>query len=441
MASTSLRGGLGLLSAAALILCNPAAAAEPAEAEPAAENKPLGGDLGGLRPALGAAGIELGISYIGETFGTLTGGVKRGVVYEGQFGMSLDVDLDKLAGWPAAKAHVNAIDIHGRGPSANLLGGNLMTVSNIEALPTVRLYTLWLEQGLFDDRVSLRVGQIAGDNEFIISNTAGALINGTFGWPLLTAADTTGGGPAYPLPQPGVRLQVKPAPDLTVRGAVFSGNPRGQGCVDNPQICNPHGTTFSLSGGTLWLGELEFAANADKAAAGLPGTYKLGAWRETGAFPDQFNGALTHPGDWGIYGIADQMVWRRPGTEDQGLSVFMRMGGAPSDRNLVSWYADGGFGFKGVLADRPDDVLTLGIAFGQISGDASAADRLADPLTPVRDHEAVVELNYSARIAGGWTLQPDLQYVIHPGGNVASPTGSGSVGNALVLGLRTTFAF
>jgi porin len=38
-------------------------------------------------------------------------------------------------------------------------------------------------------------------------------------------------------------------------------------------------------------------------------------------------------------------------------------------------------------------------------------------------------------------LQPDLQYVIHPGGNVASPTGSGSVGNALVLGLRTTFAF
>jgi len=54
---------------------------------------------------------------------------------------------------------------------------------------------------------------------------------------------------------------------------------------------------------------------------------------------------------------------------------FVRMGGAPSNRNLVSWYADGGIGIKAPFSDRPDDVLTLGIAYRRISGEAALADR------------------------------------------------------------------
>jgi porin len=434
------RWGLSALPVAAALMCcgTAALAAEPVEL---AESKLLGGDLGGLRTALAAKGIELGISYIGEMLGVVSGGVKRGFVYEGQAGVSLDADLDKLAGWPGAKAHVRAIEIHGRGPSADLLGGNLMTASNIEALRTVRLYTLWLDQSLFDNRLAIRVGQLASDDEFAISDTAGALTNGTFGWPLLASGNMTSGGPAYPLPTPGVRVQVKPAAEVTLRAAAFSGDPAGQGCVTDPQICDRHGTAFSFSGGTLWLGELEYAANGDKSATGLPGAYKLGGWRETGTFADQFTGALDRSSNWGVYAIADQVVWHRPGGEDQSLNVFVRGGAVPSDRNLVSWYVDGGLGLKAPLAARPDDVLTLGVAYGRISDAAARADRAAGPPTPVRDHEAVIELNYTASIAPGWTLQPDLQYVIHPGGNMTNPAGTGTIGDALVLGLRTTMAF
>lgn len=418
-----------------------ALAAEAGDAQPeTAQPKLLLGDLGGIRPRLAASGVELGITYIGEAFGNPTGGVRLGAVYEGQLGLSLDVDLDKLAGWSGGKAHVNALEIHGRGASADLLG-NLMTISSIEARPTLRLYQLWLEQSFAEDRLALRIGQLAADAEFITSGTAGGLINGTFGWPLLAAADTRGGGAAYPLPQPGIRLQGKPAEDVTVRAAVFSGQPGGPGCVGNPQMCDPHGVAFSFGGGTLWLAEIEYAANAGKNAAGLPGTYKLGGWRETGAFTDQLTGALDRRGDWGIYGIVDQMVWHRPGSDDQGISVFMRMGGAPSDRNLVSWYADGGVGFKAPFVERPDDVATLGIAYGRIGDEAALADRLAGPPTPVRDHEAVIELSYTASVVPGWSLQPDLQYVIHPGGNAANPNGRGVIGDALVLGVRTSLAF
>ena len=432
--------GLACIALAPVIASAAAHAADPAATEPA-QPQFLAGDLGGLRPKLAASGIELGVTYIGEAFGNLSGGVRRGAVYEGQLAVSIDADLAKLAGWPGGKAHVSAMDIHGRGPSADLLGGNLMTVSNIEARPTVRLYEFWLEQNLLHDRLSLRVGQLAADAEFITSDTAGGLINGTFGWPELAAFDMRGGGPAYPLPQPGIRLQAKPLSDLTVRAAVFTDNPGGPGCTGDSQVCDAHGVTFNFSGGTLWLAELAYAANSGANAAGLPGTYKLGAWRETGAFPDQLTGKPDRRGNWGIYGIIDQTLWRPAGSDKRNLSAFMRVGGAPSDRNLISWYAGGGLGLKAPFRERPDDVLTLGVAYAHISGQAALSDRLAGPATPVRDHEAVVELSYAASIRPGWTVQPDLQYVLHPGGNVADPIRGGVIGDALVLGLRTTLSF
>ncbi|HEX2152289.1 MAG TPA: carbohydrate porin [Stellaceae bacterium] len=459
----SRKTGFGLLVALALTLGTPAAFAaepgqadpgtadtadapetpiEPVQAEPVEAEPTLLGDLGGLRPALAKHGIELDLSYIGEAFGVVHGSVKRGAIYEGQAGIGLGIDLEKMVGWPGAKAYANALQIHGRGASDRLLGDNLMTVSNIEARPTTRLYQLWFEQGLFEDRASLRLGQLAGDEEFIVSETASGLINGTFGWPLLTAANVRGGGPAYPLPQPGIRLQVKPAADVTLRAAAFSGNPGGRNCPSgDPQECDPHGVKFPLSGGTFWIAEGEYAVNSGKGAAGLPGTYKLGAWHETGNFPNQFSGALDRRGNWGIYAIADQAVWRRPGSDEQGLNLFARIGGAPSDRNVISFYADAGIGFRAPFASRPDDVVTLGAAFGKISSDAARADRLAGPPAPVRDYEAVIELSYKAAVLPGWSVQPDLQYIIHPGGNVAHPNRPEPIPNALVLGLRTTLAF
>ena len=403
------------------------------------ESETLGGDLGGIRTAFAAAGLELGINYVGETLGVVSGGVKRKFIYEGELELSLDADLEKMLGWHGAAAHVSGIAVHGRGPSADLLGGNLMDVSNIEARQVARLYTLWLEQSLLDDRLAIQVGQLAADDEFMVSDTAGNLINGTFGWAVIASANMTQGGPTYPLPTPGVRLRVNPTEDVTILAGVFAGNPGGDGCAGDAQVCNPHGTTFSLSGGALWMAELQYAAKLG--ASSLPGSYKIGGWHETGAFPNQLTGANDKHNDYGVYGIADQMVWRAPGEGDRGLSLFLRMGFAPEDRNFVSWYVDGGFGFKGPIASRPDDVVTLGVGYGEISGDAADAARLAGPPTPAPDHEAVIELSYVAAITPWWTLQPDLQYVIHPGGKALNPAGTAVIEDALVIGLRTYLAF
>ncbi len=42
---------------------------------------------------------------------------------------------------------------------------------------------------------------------------------------------------------------------------------------------------------------------------------------------------LNHSGNWGIYGVADQMIWRGG---DRSVNLFVRAGYSPADRNLVS---------------------------------------------------------------------------------------------------------
>jgi len=80
--------------------------------------------------------------------------------HNGLANRQLALDLKRLAGWSGARVFANGFWVHGRGPSANLVG-NLQLVSNIEATRSVQAYDLWLEQRLFDERLSIRIGQRA----------------------------------------------------------------------------------------------------------------------------------------------------------------------------------------------------------------------------------------------------------------------------------------
>jgi porin len=184
----------------------------------------------------------------------------------------------------------------------------------------------------------------------------------------------------------------------------------------------------------------------------LPGMVKIGAWYNAGSFPlqdfTQSNAvALKRPGDAAVYGVFDQTLWRVPSNPNRALGFFARGVASPSDRNEVDLYADGGFTFRGLLAWRPEDMIGLAIAYGRISPDAAAFDSAqaasGQPVR-IRDYEAAIELTYRWKLAERWFIQPDLQYIFHPGGNIANPANpaSGSaIPNALVLGLRTALRF
>ncbi len=434
-----------------------APADEPAPPPPSIASS-LGafGDPGGVRARLRESGITYGLSYIGEVFGAVRGGLKRGAVYEGKLELQVDVDFEKLVGLAGLAFHANVVQIHGRGPTRRLVG-NLMTASSIEALPATRLVELWLEQTLFDGVLAVRAGQLAGDSEFLVSDTASLFINGTFGWPTTTSANLPGGAISYPWATPAVRVKLVPAPGVTVLAAVFNGDPSGGGSGE-PLRHNRHGTRFPLHNAPFFISEASWAYNQDESGPGLPGTIKAGGWYHAGRFDDRrftIDGlalndpassgiARRHRGNWGFYAIVDQALWRAPDS-GRGIAAFARVSTSPGDRNEVSFYADGGVSFKGVLAARPDDIAGVAFGYSRLSRGARAHDRddrALAPAAPIRSGEFLVEATYLAQIVPGWSVQPDVQYIRRPGGGTAHPTHAPRrIKDAVVIGLRTTIQY
>lgn len=417
----------------------------------------LFGRWGGLRPGLAARGVTFGVQETSEVLGNPTGGTRQAVAYEGLLQMSLGVDLGTAIGLSGGTFNVSAYQIHGRGLSQNALGNNLNTVSSLEASRGTLLFELWYEQVFFGGAVAVRVGQMAADQEFMISKYAALFLNHTFGWSSHPSADLPSGGPSYPLATPGVRIRLAPRDGVSVLAAVFNGDPAGPG-PGQPQDRNPSGTAFRLRDGVFAILEAQFALNQQQA---LPGTYKLGGWYDSQPFRDQRRNAFgesladplasdpngrNHRGNFGLYAVADQLIWRRPDTTDEGLGVFGRVMGAPGDRNLINFYVDAGITFKGPLPGRSNDTAGIGIAYARYSDTVSKLDsdaaRFNGMPTPIRRHETVLEATYQYQVAPWWQLQPTAQYVFDLNGGVLDPRRPGKrLGDAAVFGLRTSVTF
>src|SRR6185437_11132831 len=149
----------------------------------------------------------------------------------------------------------------------------------------------------------------------------------------------------------GVRGQLKISDAVTALAGVYSGSPLPAGS-DGSQLSNQSGVSFPLNG-VVAIAELQYALNggvdADKPDPnGAARHIQDRRWYDSESFDDQqyddmglpLAGPLsdgtpaTHHGNYSIYALADQMVWR---TTDgvRNVSAFVRpMFTTLQDRNL-----------------------------------------------------------------------------------------------------------
>jgi porin len=404
-------------------------------------------DVGHLRKSLADAGFAVGGFYLGETFAN-TGGIDQGATYDGVLWTYLLGDLHKVGLWKGLCFYTDAYQIHGRSITADDVG-SLARVSNYQALPSTRLSELWLEQHMFNDHLTVRVGQLTADTEFLLSSGGSHFLDSTWGWATLPSFDLPGAGPSFPLATPGVRVALKPNDKWSLMLGVYNGDPAGAHCTVDPEVCDDNGLDFRFDSPPLLMAEGSYKYNQD---GRLPGTIKVGGWNQFGTFHAQpftsaaptiamtFN-SVPIEDDWAIYAIIDQLVWPAPGSEDKkGVGVFGRVIGAPTELNLVDFYADGGVTFTGMIPHRSEDTLGIGFAYTGISNDGHGFD-VGPGLPRTRSQEALVEICYTAQLRTGWTFQPDFQYIWQPSGGAPEPSSRGTVPNAAVWGLRTTINF
>jgi porin len=425
------------------------------------------GDLFGLRTTLSRHGVSLAIQETSEVLGNATGGVKQGAEYDGLTQAILQLDTQRAFGWYGGVFNISALQLHGRNLSAENLG-TLQTASGIEGDRSTRLWELWYDQKLLaEDRLDIRIGQESADQEFIVTPNGAYFVNTMFGWPLVPSVDLPGGGPAYPLSAPAIRFRYRPINPVAILLGVFSGSPVKTNLGD-PQQVNPSGVSFPTNNGTLTFLELQYSYPSlggmayPGQGAPLGHTYRLGAWYDSQRFADQARGAdglslaapnssgvpLEHHGDYSVYTVADQMVWRQGNDPNRSVSLFARAMDTPEgDRNLINFSLNAGLVYHDPVANRPDDTLAVGMGYAHVSNSARAYDRAlaaADPgvYTPIRTTETYLEVSYQYQVHPWWQIQPDLQYVFNPGGGLADPDNPNQrIKDELVVGVRTNVLF
>ena len=398
--------------------------------------------------------IKLTLQEQSEIWANLFGGGHRGTSYNGLTTAIVDVDLEKCFGWKKARFYASGFDIHGHGPSRSLAGNNQL-ISNIEATPSIKLYDLWLEQRFFGN-LYLRVGQEGANDEMMTSSYAALFLNSSFGFPGNLAADLPSGGPNYPMATPFVEARWKTTDKLTLVGAVFNGDPAPPGGGD-PQIRDRNGTAFRVNGNSLSFAELRYSPDPD-APDTLSTTYKFGSWYHSGRFDDQrfdtAGGLLASPlssgiarkhrGDFAFYAIADQVLWRREDTKNEGVGVFLQLQGGPSDRNLSQFFAEGGLNWNAPFPARRDDVAGLSFAYLGISTAARQFSRdlvaFGRAISAYASNETIIEATYKAKVNDRLTLQPDAQFVLNPNAHIPGPFGAKPLSNTLVIGVRVTLS-
>jgi porin len=405
-------------------------------------------------------GVKFAVTYIGEGMGNPTGGAKQGAAYEDRINFAADVDFEKLVGLKQLTFHANVFQIDGGGLSRGALL-NFLVVSGIEALPTTRLYEIWFEQK-WGTRLAIRAGQLAADTEFMTAKYTDVFTNASLGWPAGFSLNMPSGGPSPPLAAMGTRLRTDVSDNLTLIGGVFDGDAAGPG-PDDPQLRDRYGVNFRVNDPPLVLAEAQFLWNGKKGDPGLDGKFKIGGWRHFGTFTDERLGAsgvtlanaafggvpANLSGDFGIYSVFEQKLYRVGHDDDRGIGIFVRASYSPPDRNIVDLYADAGMEFVGLSDQRPKDKFGIAAAYARVSPWVQALDadfqRLNGIGWPSRSYEGLLTAVYQYEVRAGWTLQPNFQYIMHPGGDATNPLGLNQPGKALkdatVFGLRTVLKF
>lgn len=417
----------------------------------------LTGRWWGVRDNLFAEGIDFSLTYTNNLAGNPVGGLSQGFTYTDNIYVGVELMMEKLVGWQGARIFISALDRNGTSLSQKYIG-NQFTVQQIFGNQTIVFYALLLEQEIIKDKLTLRLGRYGTGDDFASSPIYWLYMNnGIDGNPQALPVNT--GFASYPNAVWGSTLIATPTEEITAKAGVFQVNPRlGKMAY--------HGLDFSIrpDDGILLIGQFQWspeffkrdvpaASPAETPSAdsknpsntlgkktfapiserkGLPGNYWVGAYYSNANYA-QFGSEATAQNSYGFYWHADQMVYQETPGSDQGLTLWTAMVYSPqANISKLPFQANAGAFYKGLVPTRNDDYAIFGLVYGQFSADYANSVRGQARSYP--GYEMVLEWAYRAQVTQFLYVQPDVQWVIRPGGQTGIP-------NALVLGAQIGVVF
>jgi porin len=395
------------------------------------------GDWNGKREELANKGVTFSSTFTTDVLGNVSGGMKQGARFDSSTGWDVNFDLEKFAGLIGTQFHISGLWRAGQNLSKATIGNDL-TCSTIFGNEQFRFYFLYLEKDLLDKRLNIRAGRIATGDDFAASPFYGTYVsNAVDGVPISIPINMFFS--VYATATWGARAKYYLNKDFYVLSGIYDGD----SAVSRNDM---YGFDFSLrlKEGLAFAQELAYAPVPGVGPAGLPGHYKAGIYYNGAVRRDLYsdiNGgsyAVTnlprkkHIGDYNLYIHADQMIYREAGTKDQGLTPLAVATIGPDNMNKFPFFIMGGLVYKGLVPKRDDDVTGFEIVYAKYSDKIKESQQSVG--SSPQKYEMMFEFTHKIMITKWMYMQPDLQYIISPGG-------TGNIDDALVLGFQFGLTF
>jgi len=394
------------------------------------------GDWGGTRTRLKEQGLEFFAYYNAIVSGNPVGGAKHDAAYADDFYFGLKLDLEKAAGWTGASFMLSGVNRDGESISPSI--GSQYDVMQLVGGQNIFLYQVTFEQKFFSDKFSFKLGRLSAGDDFATSSLYGYYLNNAIDGNIRAALFDTRFS-AYPFPVWGGRIKVQATEEIYVMSGAYQ-------VSDEMFMPSRNGLDFGIRSddGFLWLNQIGWKPEfnkpelsgseslSGKEPIGLKGHYFAGAWWSSWHYP-QFGNPETQDDSFGFYLHADQMLYQEKPGSAQGLTVFTTLTYAPQDSiAIVPLQSSTGLLYRGAIPGRDEDMTIFGFTVGKFSRDYARTVEAAGAGDP--HEEMVLEWGYRIQFTPWAYFQPDLQYVIDPGG-------TGNIPDALVVGTQFGLRF
>ena len=414
--------------------------AQADEQSPFSDN--LTGDWGGLRTQAHDAGIDFTFAYVSETATNAQGGEKQGTRYTDQWTMGTTLDLQKLLDLDHAQFQLTITDRNGRNLSTDVGLDSLQQVQEVFGRgQTWRITQFWYDQSYFNDLLDWKIGRLTEGEDFAAFSCS--FMNLTFcGAPPGNIVGSYWYN--WPVSQWATRVKAN-FPDFGyAQVGVFQVNPTYLTPAGSFNLGNPPGTTGALI--PVEIAWLPTFGGSEQ----LNGSYKIGAWYNTSATNDAVLNTqgqilaiaggepLQRNGAYGWYLNLEQKLMNVSPTDlNRGVTAFLNMTFADHRTATQDSQIALGVFYTGPFDIRPTD--QIGLAFGRthVNNRVTESEEIQNAMAlgpvAVQHSEYAAELYYSLHAAGGFYLQPNLQYVYQPGGISQTPD--------IILGLKIAVDF
>ena len=353
-------------------------------------------------------GIDLKFSFKNDLLFDISGGIRSGSAYSGLFTPQLDIDLNKMISWYGADMHIS---INGTlGSDFNKLAGTEQGVDNITAFNTWKVYELWIQQQLFNNHLSFKLGLYDLNSEFDVRLSSLIFLNPSQAIGPEFSLSGKNGPSIYPTTSLAFRIKYINSSGFYIQSAILDGVP---GDPDDP-----YGTHIIINSkdGFLLSGEAGFVEEEDNLNKNHE-KFFLGGWYYTSKFENLLNTfKLGYPvyrqGNYGIYFSGEKFLWSESVNPDKGLSAFFRIGISNKYVNTVDGYLGFGLNYIGLIPGRDKD--EVGIAFGTAHNSSQYIAKEHLENVNLDKYETTIELTYLFHLTNYIKLQPDFQYVFNP---------------------------